>query len=248
MSQFACPACRRVLKSKPELAGKKVKCTCGQQFRVPGGNGRSASAGSGAAAVGGTSSVNGKVTLSCACGKRLAAPLSARGKSVRCPCGHVSKVPLADVQAAAVMHAAPVAAAAPPPAAVVNDWLEDLPVAAAAAYPSAAGMVRQAQPHPYANPAVQHGGHSQQAPAHATASTHLADAQRQLAKERRNGDSVDRGGSSFFSSGTMGGLFMMVAALIWFFGGLAAGVIFFYPPILFVLGFVALVKGAMGDD
>ncbi|WP_442506540.1 hypothetical protein SH528x_005390 [Novipirellula sp. SH528] len=247
MSQFACPACRRILKSKPELAGKQVKCTCGQQFRVPGGNGSSASAGSGTAAIGGTSSANEKVTLSCACGKRLAAPLSARGKSVRCPCGQVNKVPLADAQSPAVLYAAP-AAAASQPAAAMNDWLDDLPATPAATYPSAAGMAMQAQPHPYANPAVQPGSHAPQAPAHATSNTHLADAQRQLANERRNGNTIDHGGSSFFSSGTMGGLFMMVAALVWFFGGLAAGVIFFYPPILFVLGLVALVKGAMADD
>ncbi|EMI22642.1 membrane protein [Rhodopirellula maiorica SM1] len=246
MSQFACPACRRVLKSKPELAGKQVKCTCGQQFRVPAGNFSSGSAGSGSAAIGGAAAANGKVTLSCSCGKRLAAPLSARGKSVRCPCGQVNKVPLADVSAAPVAYAAPVATASQ---AAANDWLDDLPSNPAAAYPSAAGMALQAQPNPYANPAAGHSGsYASPTPANATANSHLADAQRQLAKDRHNGNNVDRGGSSFFSSSTMGGLFMMVAALIWFFGGLAAGVIFFYPPILFVLGFVALVKGAMGDD
>ncbi len=204
MSQFACPACRRILKSKPELAGKQVKCTCGQQFRVPGGNVRNAPTGSGSGTMDGASSANEKVTLSCACGKRLAAPLSARGKSVRCPCGHVNKVPLTDAQATAVLHAAP-ASAASPPAAAENDWLDDLPATPAATYPSAAGMAMQAQPHPYANPALHPGSHAPQAPAHATSNTHLADAQRQLANERRNGNSIDHGGSSFFSSGTMGG-------------------------------------------
>ncbi len=38
---------------------------------------------------------------------------------------------------------------------------------------------------------------------------------------------------------------MMVGAAVWFFVGLAAGIIFFYPPVLFVLGFIALIKGIM---
>jgi hypothetical protein len=53
-------------------------------------------------------------------------------------------------------------------------------------------------------------------------------------------------------SGTNGsvvtGILMMVGAAVWFFGGLAVGVIFFYPPVLFVLGFIALVKGIMSTE
>nr|WP_321406796.1 hypothetical protein [uncultured Carboxylicivirga sp.] len=36
---------------------------------------------------------------------------------------------------------------------------------------------------------------------------------------------------------------MIVIAILWFFGGLAAGYIFYYPPILFIIGIVALIKG-----
>jgi len=43
--------------------------------------------------------------------------------------------------------------------------------------------------------------------------------------------------------GVLGGVVMMVIAIVWFFGGLSAGYIFYYPPILFVIGVVALVKG-----
>ncbi|GAA5506071.1 hypothetical protein [Novipirellula caenicola] len=255
MSQFACPACRRVLKSKPELAGKQVKCTCGQQFRVPSVGG---SAGAGSGAIRNVAATNGKLTQSFGCGKRLAAPLSARGKSVRCPCGQVNKVPLGDAHAGSVAVAAPVVATSPAPtspaptslaAAASNDWLDDLPVHPAAAFSSASGMAMQAHANPYASPAAVHpGSYASQTPASATANSHLAEAQRQIAKDRRNGSSGDRGGSSFFSGGTMGGLLMMIIALVWFFGGLAAGVIFFYPPVLFVLGFIALIKAAMGDD
>ncbi len=41
---------------------------------------------------------------------------------------------------------------------------------------------------------------------------------------------------------------MMAGAVIWFVVGLAAGWIFFYPPVLFVLGIVAVVRGFMGAD
>ena len=41
------------------------------------------------------------------------------------------------------------------------------------------------------------------------------------------------------------GILMMVGAVVWFVVGLAGDVIFFYPPVMFVLGFIALVKGLM---
>jgi hypothetical protein len=42
-----------------------------------------------------------------------------------------------------------------------------------------------------------------------------------------------------------GGVGMMVGAVVWFVVGWMAGRIFFYPPILFVIGLVALAKGIM---
>ena len=44
------------------------------------------------------------------------------------------------------------------------------------------------------------------------------------------------------------GLLMMLGAAIWFFAGLAAGYIFYYPPVLFVLGIVAIFKGILGRE
>jgi hypothetical protein len=55
------------------------------------------------------------------------------------------------------------------------------------------------------------------------------------------------GGGMAVNGSVLGGLAMMVGALVWFFVGLAAGYIFFYPPVLFVLGIVALVKGLAGN-
>ncbi len=55
---------------------------------------------------------------------------------------------------------------------------------------------------------------------------------------------------SFFSSekkgiqkGVLGGVVMIAIAAIWFFVGYAAGHIYFYPPILFIIGVYAVIKG-----
>ena len=34
-TKFACPACSKAFKWRPELAGKKVKCPCGNRIDVP---------------------------------------------------------------------------------------------------------------------------------------------------------------------------------------------------------------------
>jgi hypothetical protein len=44
------------------------------------------------------------------------------------------------------------------------------------------------------------------------------------------------------------GVAMMLGASIWFITGLAFGYIFFYPPILFLLGIAAVVRGFMGRE
>ncbi len=49
-------------------------------------------------------------------------------------------------------------------------------------------------------------------------------------------------------AGILGGLAMMIGAVVWFVLGLMADIIFFYPPILFVLGVIAFVKGLMGRE
>lgn len=40
-----------------------------------------------------------------------------------------------------------------------------------------------------------------------------------------------------------GGIGMMVLAIVWFVGGLFFDIIFFYPPILFIIGLIAFVRG-----
>ena len=70
---------------------------------------------------------------------------------------------------------------------------------------------------------------------------------RQKEKEQRQGNNdsmaVEKG---VFNSGAAGGLAAMGVAVVWFLVGLMNDVIFFYPPILFVIGLAALMKGLMG--
>jgi hypothetical protein len=49
--------------------------------------------------------------------------------------------------------------------------------------------------------------------------------------------------SRVLSAGVIGGTIAMVIAIVWFVIGLFADIIFFYPPILFVIGLIAFIKG-----
>jgi hypothetical protein len=49
------------------------------------------------------------------------------------------------------------------------------------------------------------------------------------------------------NAGILGGLIMMVIAIVWFFGGLAFNILFFYPPILFIVGIAAFIKGILDN-
>lgn len=46
-------------------------------------------------------------------------------------------------------------------------------------------------------------------------------------------------------NGILGGLIMIAIAVVWFVLGYAAGLIFFYPPILFLIGLYACLKGLL---
>ncbi len=43
--------------------------------------------------------------------------------------------------------------------------------------------------------------------------------------------------------GVLGGVVMILIAIVWFVVGYAAGYIFYYPPILLIIGIVAVIKG-----
>jgi hypothetical protein len=58
----------------------------------------------------------------------------------------------------------------------------------------------------------------------------------------------ERGWFGSVNSGAIGGILTMIIAAVWFFVGLSFGRIFFYPPILFVIGALAVIKGLLGGN
>lgn len=50
------------------------------------------------------------------------------------------------------------------------------------------------------------------------------------------------------NGGILGGVLMIIVAIVWFVGGLFAGYIFYYPPILLIVGMVAIGKGIFSND
>jgi hypothetical protein len=67
-------------------------------------------------------------------------------------------------------------------------------------------------------------------------------------REGYSGIAFEKGWFGDVNSGAIGGILMMVIAVVWFVLGWLGGVLFIYPPILFVLGFIAFIKGLFGGD
>ncbi len=66
-------------------------------------------------------------------------------------------------------------------------------------------------------------------------------------EEKHSSFGMEKG---IINSGVAGGAIAMFVAVVWFVLGLVNDLIFYYPPILFVIGLIAFVKGLMGggDD
>lgn len=168
-----------------------------------------------------------------ACNQTLQTGPETAGKRVACPCGEKMRVPV------------PMAAAIdePTPPNSVGDFFDSN------------------------NHGPQHGNEWDDLPspqnpfgtapnaANYTKSTNSANAQQHLAdaetyhqqREASAREATSRGffgtETSILNGGTVGGLVAMLVAVLWFSGGLAAGIIFYYPPILFIVGLVAVGKG-----
>ncbi|MGH7224468.1 MAG: hypothetical protein ACRELF_14675 [Gemmataceae bacterium] len=67
-------------------------------------------------------------------------------------------------------------------------------------------------------------------------------------KRRTPTVSFERGWFGDVNAGVIGGVLMILIAVVWFIAGLAGGIIFFYPPVLFVVGIIAIVKGGLGNS
>jgi hypothetical protein len=75
--------------------------------------------------------------------------------------------------------------------------------------------------------------------------TSPADAARERERRLKEGER-EAPAEAGSAAGAAGGVLMMVGAVVWFVVGLANDTLFFYPPVLFVIGLVAFVKGLSG--
>ena len=159
------------------------------------------------------------IKVQCGCGKSLQVKDELAGKRVRCPaCKQAVGVP-----------------PALEPEEVGDDALQVLLTESPPRPPARAPREEAVTAEPPRPPALP----ERSAPPRA--------AERKKPKRRR--DEEDEGWSFpriYLSPGIITGLLMMVGAVVWFVLGLLADRIFFYPPIMFVLGLVAVVRGLLG--
>jgi hypothetical protein len=160
------------------------------------------------------------IRLTCDCGVTLQAKDEHAGKKTRCPkCSKILEIP----------------AAAPPPAPPEEEYIPD-------ALPADDGQKVQAgNAYDFAD----------EPPPRPKVREPL-----ERPRVKKNGNkAAAQGGGGFFGPemagmryGVLGGLAMMAIAVIWFVVGLFFDYIFFYPPILFIIGIVAVVKGLMSGN
>ncbi len=162
------------------------------------------------------------ISVTCACGKSVRAKDELAGRKVRCPgCRGILTIPQ------------------PPPAAdeeAVELFLADPPPTRPQPRrtpPPLASAVRAA-----ALPAV--------IPVDEEPDDPPEPPQKRRSKSRKR-RSERSGFSVAVHPEIITGILMMVGAAVWFFLGLAANRIFIYPPILFVLGIAAVVRGFTGN-
>jgi hypothetical protein len=166
------------------------------------------------------------IPMTCACGRSLRIKDEFAGRQAKCPaCGVVLTVPRPE--AAIEDEALEVLLAEPPP--------DQAPPRAA---------VRAEPPPPDAGPRPP----AERPPRRKRLRDEPRDVPNVEKKSRTPAVAFEQGWFGSLNAGVAGGLLMMVIAVVWFVLGLMADRIFFYPPILLVIGLVAVVKGLFGGD
>ncbi len=219
-----------------------------------------------------------KIVIPCSeCGSNMSVPNTAAGKKVRCPkCKTVVSIPGGSSHAS--NHAAPDISVAEPQPRRARRISEPAPPAPAEKLAAPVKVAQPEKPAPlkprrtrekaapaeddwldddvsssdsggsewdsYGNPAQTPQG----LPPRAKRKNIGSSTPTLRGKGNEAPDAYSRTSRSGTNGSVLTGILMMVGAAVWFFGGLAFGIIFFYPPVLFVLGFIALVKGIMSTE
>ncbi len=176
------------------------------------------------------------ITFDCECGKTLRVPDEHAGRRVRCPaCSAVSTVPAAEPQFEVVENSSEPLVAPPPkgrpvakPApAKTDDDDDDDDRAYGVAKSKSTSSSRDDDEDEEERPRKK---------------------KKKKPKWKENRPEDDSSSSGGGGAGVAGGALMMVIAVVWFVLGLMNDWVFFYPPILFILGLVALIKGLAGEE
>jgi hypothetical protein len=173
------------------------------------------------------------IRVKCACGRSLVIKETLAGKRVKCPaCAHVLTVPLPRI----------------------DDDEEALNVLLTESSPAKREDRIEAPP---PRPSLEPPSLPRRPPDEPPVPKKPTWAKVKQPKRERRGEErrepprrvvFEEGWFGSVSAGALGGILMMVIAVVWFVVGYAAGRIFFYPPVLFVVGFIAMVRGLSGND
>ena len=192
------------------------------------------------------------------CTGKLAVPLTAAGKKIRCPrCSSVVSVPAAQ----------PAPAPPAPSASPGTETVRKARRVSADESPAPAKAAAEAKPRPKQKPkpaqAAEDSWDTGGLPSYgegndAWDSYDEPDNASALPPRAKRGDRQATRSTTRAVAGSEGskatrgpvliGILMMVGAFVWFFGGLAVGIIFYYPPVLFVLGLISFCKGMFGSS
>jgi hypothetical protein len=159
------------------------------------------------------------IEVSCECGRTLRAKDEAAGRKVRCPaCGAIIEVP-AELEE------------------VGDDTYDPPPVQAPREKPRRPERVTTEESDDAVRRRPSEEDDNPEPPSRPPRR------KRPKRRAKPESDGVNIGVASIIT-----GAAMMLGAVVWFIAGLAFGYIFFYPPILFLLGIAAIVRGFMGKE
>lgn len=159
------------------------------------------------------------IAFQCNCGRSLNVKESLAGKKIRCPeCQSILAVPAKEIDGDLPME-------------VLAD--DEEPVRR-----SASRAAIQAEP----KPRRREDEHDEEPPIRKRSKRSRS------IKKREPLVTFEPGWFGSINSGIVGGVLMVLIAVIWFVVGLMGGIIFFYPPVLFIIGFIAIVKGALDNN
>ena len=167
------------------------------------------------------------ISVECPCGKSYRIKDSFAGRKVRCrDCGKVLEVPAADESYDA------------------EEDIADQAKADRSDEERAVRRKRRDEAPPASSDEESSGSREERAPRKRVR-------RRKVARKRSepgSGVAFEEGWFGNINAGIAAGAVMILIAVVWFVLGLWADRIFFYPPILFVIGVLAIVKGLVGGE